>query len=212
MLLGALTPTNTSEHDYSVSRRGQLAWHYGDSLSLIKKTLFHPKADEALRGKFIETIAQHTQEERTIVYLDESGFACDMPRTHGYSTQGQRCFGEHDWHAKGRINVIGAIANNRFLSICLFETTVDSDVFFAWLTQDLIRKLPNNSIVVMDNATFHKRNDMREALETAGHTLLYLPPYSPDLNPIEHKWAQAKSIRRRLGCSTFKLFACPELC
>ena len=152
------------------------------------------------------------QEERTIVYIDESGFACDMPRTHGYSTQGERCYGKHDWHARGRINVIGAIVNNRFLSICLFETTIDSDVFFAWLTQDLIPKLPEKSVVVMDNAAFHKRSDMREALEVEGHTLLYLPPYSPDFNPIEHKWAHAKSIRRRTGCGIFELFLYPELC
>jgi hypothetical protein len=205
-------PTSTSEHDYLALQPGQLVWHSGDSLSLIKKTLFHPKADEALREKFLEIVAEHLQEKRTIVYLDESGFACDMPRTHGYSVKGKRCFGKHDWHAKGRVNVIGAIVDNQLLSICLFETTIDSDVFFAWLTQDLILKLPEESVVVMDNATFHKRADMREALETAGHTLLYLPPYSPDLNPIEHKWAQAKAIRRQLGCSTFELFSYPELC
>jgi transposase len=205
-------PTSMSEHGYSVSQHGQLVWRYGESLLLIKKTLFHPKADKALREKFLETIAKYMHEKRTIVYLDESGFACDMPRTHGYSVRGERCLGEHDWHAKGRINVIGAITNNRFLSVCLFETTIDSDIFFAWLTQDLILKLPKESVVVMDNATFHKRNDMHEALETAGHTLLYLPPYSPDLNPIEHKWAQAKAIRRRIGCDTFELFSYPELC
>ena len=137
-----------------------------------------------------------------------------MPRIHGYSIRGERCFGEYDWHAKGRTNVIGAITDtdNRFLTTCLFEATIDSDVFFAWLTQDLIPKLPERSILVMDNATFHKRNDMREALELAGHTLLYLPPYSPDLNPIEHKWAHAKALRRRTGCSTFELFLSPELC
>ena len=152
------------------------------------------------------------QNKKTIVYLDESGFACDMPRTHGYSTRGERCVGVHDWHAKGRVNVIGAIIQNRFLTTCLFETTIDSDVFFAWLTQDLIPKLPKKSVVVMDNATFHKRADMQAALKKAGHTLLYLPPYSPDLNPIEHKWAHAKAIRRRTGYNTFKLFSCSELC
>lgn len=152
------------------------------------------------------------QEGRTVVYLDESGFACDLPRTHGYSLRGERCFGEHDWHARGRTNVIGAILNNRFLAVCLFETNIDSDVFFAWLTQDLIPKLPPKSVVVMDNATFHKRKDMIEKLEKAEHLPLFLPPYSPDLNPIEHKWAHAKAIRRRTGCNTFELFSDPELC
>ncbi len=59
---------------------------------------------------------------------------------------------------------------------------------FHIFKQELIPKLPPQSIIVIDNATFHKGSDMKEAVENAGHTLLYLPPYSPDLNPIENKW------------------------
>ena len=67
-------------------------------------------------------------------------------------------------------------------------------------------KLPLNSVVVMDNATFHKDKIMQKQLELAGITLEYLPPYSPDLNPIEKKWAQAKSIRRKTNCTIDELF------
>ena len=74
------------------------------------------------------------------------------------------------------------------------------------LIQDLIPKLPINSVVIMDNASFHKGVVMQKAIEDAGHTLLYLPPYSPDLNPIEKKWAQAKAIRRRVGGTIERLF------
>ena len=58
----------------------------------------------------------------------------------------------------------------------------------------------------MDNASFHKGKEMQEAIEKAGHTLLYLPAYSPDLNPIEKKWAQIKQLRRTLRCSVDELF------
>ena len=58
----------------------------------------------------------------------------------------------------------------------------------------------------MDNATFHKRADMIEAIKAHGCILEFLPPYSPDLNPIEHKWAQVKSIRRKTQCSVDELF------
>ena len=58
----------------------------------------------------------------------------------------------------------------------------------------------------MDNAAFHKDKAMQEQLINAGVTLEYLPPYSPDLNPIEHKWAQAKSLRRSFNCSIDELF------
>ena len=58
----------------------------------------------------------------------------------------------------------------------------------------------------MDNATFHKNKEMPRAISSAGHTLEYLPLYSPDLNPIEHKWAQAKSFRRKYSCDIDQLF------
>lgn len=129
-----------------------------------------------------------------------------MPRTHGYSLKGERCFGTHDWGAKGRTNVIGAILRGVLLTVSLFQTTVDTLVFNAWVMQDLIPKLPDKSIIVMDNAAFHKSTEMQQSLESKGHTLLYLPPYSPDLNPIEHKWAQAKAHRRKRQCSLDELF------
>ena len=129
-----------------------------------------------------------------------------MPRTHGYALKGKRCVGVHDWGAKGRTNVIGALLGATLLTLSMFSTTIDAKVFTAWVVQDLLPKLPEKSVIVMDNASFHKGKIMKKALEDAGHTLLYLPPYSPDLNPIEKKWAQAKSTRRNLRCSIKSLF------
>ena len=59
----------------------------------------------------------------------------------------------------------------------------------------------------MDNASFHKRSDIKQAILAAGHILEYLPPYSPDLNPIEHKWAQSKAIRKQKNYTVEKLFS-----
>lgn len=129
-----------------------------------------------------------------------------MPRTHGYALRGERCYGTHDWGAKGRTNAIGALLGAVLLTISLFECNVNTDVFTCWVVQDLLPKLPFKSVIIMDNATFHKGNLMKQAIEDAGHTLLYLPPYSPDLNPIERKWAQAKSYRRKTNCSIDQLF------
>jgi transposase len=129
-----------------------------------------------------------------------------MPRRHGYAALGQRCYGTHDWHAKGRTNVIGALIGKLLLTVALFKSNVNANVFYQWTVQDLLPKLPSASVVVMDNATFHKRSDIRAAITNAGHTLDFLPAYSPDFNPIEKKWAQAKSIRRKLACSIPDLF------
>ena len=129
-----------------------------------------------------------------------------MPRTHGYAAIGALCVGTCDWHARGRINVIGALIGKFLLTVALFDQNVDADTFYSWTVDDLLPKLPASSVVVMDNATFHKRADIQAAIIDAGHTLEFMPAYSPDLNPIEHKWAQAKKLRRKIQCTIQQLF------
>ena len=129
-----------------------------------------------------------------------------MPRTHGYSAIGTRCFGTHNWQAKDRVNVIGALIGKLLLTVSLFSANVDADTFYSWTVQDLLPKLPPKSVLVMDNATVHKRADILSAITQAGHTIEFLPAYSPDLNPIENKWAHAKKRRRKLQCSIDELF------
>lgn len=129
-----------------------------------------------------------------------------MPRTHGYSLKGQRCYGKRDWGVKGRTNVIGACLAFSFLTVFLVHSYINTNVFISWLEGNLLPVLPPASVVVMDNAAFHQSNRITLCLEQAGHTLEYLPPYSPDLNPIEHKWAQAKACRRKHNCSIDELF------
>ena len=159
-----------------------------------KKSLTHPKADGDARRIFREKISKYERDNRPVVYLDESGFAADMPRTHGYTRRGERCPGTQDWQARGRTNVIGALLNGVLLTAGLTLANVDADIFNLWLKHQLLPKLPPASIVVMDNATFHKRADTSRMLNAAGHTLEYLPPYSPDLNPIEPKWPCRKRL------------------
>jgi transposase len=129
-----------------------------------------------------------------------------MPRRHGYAYKGKRCYGQHNWGARGRTNVIGALLDGSLLTVSLFDNNINTNTFSSWLEQDLLSKLPDESIIIMDNAAFHKASLIQECIKNAGHTLEYLPPYSPDLNPIEHKWAQAKAIRKQYHCSIDVLF------
>ena len=130
----------------------------------------------------------------------------DSPRTHGYSGKGERCYAQKDWHARGRVNAIGAIVGFAFLTVCLFGCNISSDVFHAWTKDDLLPKINSRSVIVMDNAAFHKRQDIVQAIMDAGHIPLFLPPYSPDLNPIERKWAEVKARRKRERCRVEELF------
>ena len=89
----------------------------------------------------------------------------------------------------------------------MFESTINSDVFHAWLTQDLLPKVLMSCVIVMDNASFHKCQDIIKTINDHDCILEFLPPYSPDLNPIEHKWAQAKAIRKQHHCNVDDLFS-----
>ncbi|WP_100141763.1 IS630 family transposase [Candidatus Hamiltonella defensa] len=173
----------------------------------MKKTLRHPKANEEARQGFQEKIADYQKQGKSLVYLDESGFAQDMPRLYGYSAGGQRCFGTHDWQAKGRTNVISALLGVTLIAVTLLTGSINSDVFYAWVTQELLPALPHPGVIIMDNASFHKREDIQRAIIKAGHLMEYLPPYSPEFNPIEHTWAQAKRKRRELQCDINTLFS-----
>ncbi len=155
---------------------------------------------------FSQKTREYKSTGQALVFVDESGFSHSMPRTYGYSSKGDRCYGSHDWGAKGRTNVIGALIDKDLVVTDLFQTNIDTTIFSNWIQESLIPKLPSHSVIVMDNASFHKGASMKKSIEEAGHTLMYLPPYSPDLNPIEHKWAEKKSERRKTQVNIEQLF------
>ncbi len=111
-----------------------------------------------------------------------------------------------NWNARGRVNAIGARLAGALLSIGLTTANVDADIFSLWLERDLIPRLPVGAVLVVDNTSFLRRADTITLIARAGHSLEYLPPCSPDLNPIEHKWTQAKERRRKTEADVEELF------
>ena len=99
-----------------------------------------------------------------------------------------------------------ALMGKTLIAVGLFSGTIDNAVFTCWVEQILLPSLTEKSVIVMDNAAFHKGSDMQKLLKGAGHILLYLPPYFSDLNLIEKKWAQAKHIRKTTNCTIDELF------
>ena len=170
----------------------------------------HPKANADARRVFCEKITQYEEDGRSIVYIDESGFAHDMPRTHGYAPGGERCHGSHDRQARGRINVIGALLAGVLPGVGLTEANVDADIFNPWLIGDLLPKLPPRVVLVMDRATFHRRADTQAAVAQAGHTLEYLPAYSPDLTKSNINGLKPRPAGGKPGCPSTK-YSKPEL-
>ncbi len=129
-----------------------------------------------------------------IVYMDESGFEHETIRPYGYAPIGKPCIDRYNWQGKKRTNVIGALYERVLFALDYFEKNINGDVFYNWRKYTLIPSLKTKCVIVMDNASFHKR--VQKLLNRHGHRLLFLPPYSPDLNPIEKKWAQAKFLRQ----------------
>ena len=109
-------------------------------------------------------------------------------------------------HPSKRTHVVGSLIGKALLTVSLFECNINSSVFNCWVGQDLIPKLPSSSVIVMDNAAFHQNKDLKIMVDKAGNSIEYLPHYSPELNPIEQKWFQAKSRRKQYNCDIDTLF------
>jgi transposase len=83
------------------------------------------------------------------------------------------------------------------LTVGVFDCSVNTAVFESWIEQDLLPKLKEPSVLIMDNAAFHKGKRLQELVRCSGHYIVWLPKYSPDLNPIEKMWSRVKSIRNK---------------
>lgn len=126
--------------------------------------------------------------------MDESGICHKLARTHAYAKAGERIHGHTYGKRKGRTNIIGAWSSTfKLFATQSYEHTINKSVFMGWIQTKLLPWLKQGMIVIMDNAPWHKGKDLRALIESTGAKLLMLPPYSPDLNPIEHAWANLKS-------------------
>ena len=133
------------------------------------------------------------------IYLDESGINQYLYREYGRRMRGQKVFGEISGKRFARQSVISALFfKGKFLSPMRFEGTCDTILFNAWLKQALIPNLIPSQVLILDNTSFHKSAETRRLVEAAGCKILFLPPYSPDLNPIEKYWANMKVKVREL--------------
>lgn len=130
-----------------------------------------------------------------IVYFDETGFRKHAYRAHCWTRRGTTVYGDVSGCNRKNINLIMAQRRKQLLAPVLFEGACDHLLVNAWLEHTLIPLLTKPSIIVMDNAPFHKKGEIRAILEKHGHAFLPLPPYSPDFNPIEQTFGVLK--RRR---------------
>lgn len=137
-----------------------------------------------------------------LVFLDESGATTQMTRTWGRAPRGQRV-GEATPQGHWKIlTILAALTTRGLRAPMTIPEATDGDIFLAYVEQVLCPELRPGDVVVMDNLSAHKVAGVRQRIEAVGAKLLYLPPYSPDLNPIEQAWSKLKQILRSLKART----------
>ena len=137
-----------------------------------------------------------------LIFIDESGLSTKMARLRGWAARGERCRAAIPHGHWKTITFVGGLTLAGFVAPMLLDGPMDGESFLAWVEQMLAPTLRPGDIVVMDNLAAHKVAGVRQAIEACGAELHYLPPYSPDLNPIENAFAKLKAHVRKSAART----------
>ena len=163
-----------------------------------KKSLYVQEQDtaaiQARRQAWWAAVSQI--DPQRLVFQDESGATTEMTRRYGRAPRGQRVAEgtpAGHWHT---LTLLSAMSLQGMMAAMTVESPTDGDVFLAYVEQVLGPRLQPGQVVVMDNLPAHKVEGVRSRIEAAGAELLYLPPYSPDFNPIEQAWSKIKQQLR----------------
>ena len=179
-----------------------------------KKTTRYQEQDEKKAAVYQAEISAYPVEK--IAYVDECGIDTYLYREYGYAARGQKVFSRISGRKYKRCGIVAAQMNGRILAPWQYDGTMDSSLFEFWFTNQLLPVLEKGCVVVMDNASFHCKTRLFSAAKKAGVLLIFLPPYSPEFNPIEHFWAWLKRNLRKIlpNSSSFNdaLFDTFQLC
>jgi len=136
-------------------------------------------------------------------FIDESGAKTNMVRTHGRCPRGQRLLSSAPAGHWKTTTMLAAIGLDGVDAPWTLDGPIDADAFEVYVEHVLVPTLRGGEIVVLDNLSSHKRPRVAELIHEAGAEVWYLPPYSPDLNPIEQMWSKIKQILRSVAARTF---------
>lgn len=130
-----------------------------------------------------------------------------MTPLYSRSLVGERAFGKAPKNHGNNLTVVGAIALDGIRAMMAYEGGTTKQAFLHFVRQALVPSLRKGDVVVWDNLRAHYCEGVREAIETVGAHVVFLPPYSPELNPIEHTWSKLKSLLRREEARTLRTLA-----
>ncbi|WP_102127937.1 IS630 family transposase [Deinococcus planocerae] len=156
--------------------------------------------DEAWRAQFVADLAHVVPSD--LLYLDESGFQTNMTRTHARCPRGQRAIDIVPRNRGKNLTLLCALTLAGSTAPLVVEGGVNGSVVITYVREVLVPVLRPGQVVVLDNLGAHLRPKVRELVEATGALLVYLPPYSPDLNPIEFMFSKLKAALRALAART----------
>lgn len=133
---------------------------------------------------------------RRLIFLDETGATTNMVRRYGRAPRGQRVPGQAPYGHWKTTTFVAGLTREGFIAPLVIDGPMNSAIFTAYVQQMLAPELRPGDILVLDNLSSHKGSEARMAVEASGARLLFLPPYSPDLNPIEMAFAKLKNALR----------------
>lgn len=137
-------------------------------------------------------------DSRTYIFIDEMGSNLGLTRRYGRAEPGTRVVDQVPGDRGGNVSTIGALGVEGRRTGLSVPGAMDGETMLFFVEELLVPPLKRGAIVFMDNNPIHKLDDIEEAIEAVGAWVLFLPTYSPDLNPIEHCWSKVKSLLRSL--------------
>jgi transposase len=167
--------------------------------SLLKKVLHASEQERAdvarARRRWIGK--QGLLDSTHLVFIDETSVNTSMTRSFGRGLRGERVIGHVPFAVWKTLTFVAALRCDRMTAPMMIKGALNGEVFLAYVEQCLVPTLRRGDIVIMDNVPAHKVEGVQEAIEAVGATLRYLPPYSPDLNPIENAYSAFKTFLRK---------------
>ena len=161
-----------------------------------KKIKRYKEQDSSKVEAYLQAISGIPKEK--LAYVDETGIDSYLYRTHCYAPKGTATIGRVSGRKYRRVGIVAAKMGKEIFSPLQYDGTMDALLFETWFETRLMRELPPDSVIVMDNAAFHRKKQLICITKIYGHTLIFLPPYSPELNPIENFWAWLKQKLRNI--------------
>jgi transposase len=166
------------------------------SICLEKKSLIADERDEQKRRKFRKLVAAFNISQ--FIFVDEMSSNIVLTRLYGRAEPGKRVLDSVPGDRRSNVSTIGAIDLTGFRTGLSVPGTIDGEIMAFFVEEMLAPTLKRGEIVLMDNCPTHKIEEVEAAVEARGAWVIFLPPYSPDLNPIENCWSKVKAVLRSL--------------